>query len=498
MPVSGAANSSAGSSSSAPPSNASTSADSNASGAPHRQLPLPLPTPALKKKTIPTLAEYGVSATSAFMPTDPPPLLRLPAYFEPWELVLDDLTSLLLANRLRRRVLALPTLDTARLSTLREWQRAYLVLSFIGQGYVWGKNENAEEVLPANVAVPWCAVCFHLDLKPIISYASVELYNYKLLDPLDPPTLDNLAILHTFSGGTDEAWFYLISLAMEAAGAPAVPAIIDALNAVETGDLPRLRAALEIIEVAIEQLNEILPRMYEKNDGHIFFHRVRPYMNGWEKSDDLPNGVLYEGVTAVNGVPNGLPSTGELPQGTYGKYAGASAGQSPLIHVIDLAMGITHFPAKTMGGPPPTPSGTPITHQPQSPSGQDASFNFIHAMREYMPGPFRRFVYAIADSYSIRSFKAWLGEVDSTVDAFNRCVEGMRAFRDKHIQMVALYIVVQARKKMEVGYVGTPAGVKTERVNQALLARGTGGTNLMPFLKQTRDETTAARVGPSV
>jgi indoleamine 2,3-dioxygenase len=65
---------------------------------------------------------------------------------QPWELVLDDLQRLLLAGRLRERVRALPLLEVSHLKTLREWQRAYLVLSFIGQAYVWGKNEPAEEV----------------------------------------------------------------------------------------------------------------------------------------------------------------------------------------------------------------------------------------------------------------------------------------------------------------------------------------------------------------
>jgi hypothetical protein len=62
----------------------------------------------------------------------------------------------------------------------------------------------------------------------------------------------------------DEAWFYLISLAIEAAGAPAVPAIVDCLHAIERGDTNAMINALIIMASAIDEINKILPRMYEK------------------------------------------------------------------------------------------------------------------------------------------------------------------------------------------------------------------------------------------
>ncbi|KAJ3331871.1 hypothetical protein HDU76_002010, partial [Blyttiomyces sp. JEL0837] len=499
----------------------------------------------LVKKNIPAIEDYEIHPTRGFLPADPPPLRRLPECFEAWELVLDDLSRLLLANKLRERVHRLPPFDISRLSTLREWQRAYVVLTFIAQSYIWGKNEQPEEVVPAVLAVPWCQVCEHLDLRPIVSYAAVELYNFKLLDPSEPWDLSNLSILHTFSGGMDEAWFYLVSLAIESAGGLSVPAIVECLKAVESGDLAKLYRNLNVMAEGIDEINKILVRMYEKNDAHVFFNRVRPFFNGWEKCEDLPNGVLYESVQAsARGVPNGFPSQSPLPPGTYGKYAGGSAGQSSLLHVLDVALGINHHPTRThdlptpsnANVPPPTsptvafspsvqthsgvpPSVTlsPSLQEPASPKSR--SFNYIHEMRNYMPGAHRRFITAVAESYSIRGFVEYLqlqlqgdtadGSVDGydfelqdedremaqkVVDMFNRCVDGMKAFRDKHIQMVSVYIIIQARKRQEVGYVGTPTGVQTDRIQQALLARGTGGTNLIPFLKQSRDETSSARV----
>ncbi|KAJ3006558.1 UNVERIFIED_CONTAM: hypothetical protein HDU68_004008 [Siphonaria sp. JEL0065] len=430
-------------------------------------------------KKIPELKDHDIHPVTGFLPSDPLPLRRLPGtYYEPWELVLDDLQRLLLAGRLRERVRALPLLEVTHLKTLREWQRAYLVLSFLGQAYVWGKNEPAEEKVPKCVSIPWLQTCDKLDMKPIITYAGVELYNFKLLDPSEPWDLSNLCILHTFSCSMDEAWFFLVSIAIEAAGAPALPAIVKALHAIEEDDLKSLKEALTVVAEVTDKLKGILVRMYEKTDAHVFFNRVRPYMNGWEKSDDLPNGVLYEGVlSAKNGVPNGL----KTDIGVYGKYAGGSAGQSSLIHVLDAALDVVHAPMR----------------------GSDPSkaVNFIHEMRNYMPGPHRKFVYAVADSYSIREYVENLSPktegASDLVALFNKCVEGMKAFRNTHIQMVSVYIVSQANKRKDVGNAGIPAEVQTERLQNGLLARGTGGTNLIPFLKQSRDETVAAVIPSS-
>ncbi|TPX56426.1 hypothetical protein SpCBS45565_g08416 [Spizellomyces sp. 'palustris'] len=478
---------------------------------------------------IPALEDYDIHPLHGFLPADPPPLQRLPEYFEPWEKILDDLSPLLVAGALRKAVKQLPVLATDVLSTKREWQRAYLVLSFIGQGYVWGKNEDVVEVLPVALARPWYDVAQYLGLKPVITYAAVELYNYRLLDTNGPWDLSNFAVMNTFTG-PDEAWFYLISIATESAGAPALPAIVACLHAVVKQDLPALVANLKIIAEAVEDITKIMVRMYEKNDPHIFYHRVRPYLAGWEHSSELPDGLFYEGVLParetlkspsehcpIYGVKGVYVNKFNCPypvqdsvenlatafagikiEGTYRKYAGASAGQSSLIHSLDVALGILHHPTKSTKTSPPL---SPIDPHANGNSSK-RPINHIHEMRKYMPGPHREFIYALERAPSIRDFVNELVNTPSYDPAlsdevsrmYNRCVEGMRAFRDRHLQVVATYIVVQARKKKEVGHLDVPQASQSLRVQQSLQARGTGGTDLIPFLKQSRDETSEARV----
>jgi indoleamine 2,3-dioxygenase len=66
----------------------------------------------------------------------------------------------------------------------------------------------------------------------------------------------------------------------------------------------------------------------------------------------------------------------------------------------------------------------------------------------------------------------------SLSESYNLAVEAMKRFRDTHVKMVALYIVGPSRSdKAEVA-------ARTDGV-----LKGTGGSNLMSFLKGTRNDT---------
>ena len=56
----------------------------------------------MQKCVIPELAAFDIDPVRGFMPTTV--LRRLPQQFEPWEVILDDLSRLLLAAQLRNRV----------------------------------------------------------------------------------------------------------------------------------------------------------------------------------------------------------------------------------------------------------------------------------------------------------------------------------------------------------------------------------------------------------
>lgn len=111
------------------------------------------------------LDEYDISVKTGFLPASPP-LRRLPdPYFIPWEEMMDDFNGLLLAGKLREKVLKvgyittycigcnsnafiyqMPLLDHNKLKSVQEYRRAFLILCMVSHSYVWGKHETTSEV----------------------------------------------------------------------------------------------------------------------------------------------------------------------------------------------------------------------------------------------------------------------------------------------------------------------------------------------------------------
>ena len=88
-------------------------------------------------------------------------------------------------------------------------------------------------------------------------------------------------------------------------------------------------------------------------------------------------------------------------------------------------------------------------------------------------------------------------ETDSLLkEAYNAAVLTLSSFRDTHIQIVTRYIIMEARKSAPAENAGgrvnlATASSRVKGVEEATPSglHGTGGTSLIPFLKQTRDTT---------
>lgn len=107
-----------------------------------------------------------------------------------------------------------------------------------------------------------------------------------------------------------------------------------------------------------------------------------------------------------------------------------------------------------------------------------------------MPGPHRRFLENLTTRSNIRSFILSSGENSPERQAYNAAVNELKNFRDTHIQMVTRYIVLAARKSapaQDAGKVNLATVSMHVHDEQNHTLSGTGGTDLMPFLKQTRD-----------
>ncbi|KAI9701320.1 MAG: hypothetical protein M1820_006542 [Bogoriella megaspora] len=457
---------------------------------------------------IPHPSDYDVSPLHGFLPSGLP-LERIPdTYYNKWEAIVQNLQGLILSRRLRGVVDALPVLSTDYLQTEPEWRRAYSILGFIAHAYIWGGDSPSERV-PPSISIPFRSSCDHLELPTVATYAGLCLWNWKPLfddEPID--NLENLSTLQTFTGSIDESWFYLVSVAIEARGAPIIPLMLQAIAAVRRNDARMVTECLRSFAERLDELGSLLQRMYDSCDPHVFYHRIRPFLAGSKNMAEagLPHGVIFD------------DGTGE-PQ-DYVQFSGGSNAQSSIIQFFDLILGIEHGP---QGASQSSASG------PSSPPAP--SNNFIHDMRRYMPGRHARFLEHVSSVANIRPFVKSRSNDRALTTAFDACLAMLRAFRDIHIQMVSRYIIIKSRESRSMSRSGAPStsppsarhstsnssshhapalspesarrrkpsndqalssadeqdGPKAARRPKNL--RGTGGTALIPFLKQARDET---------
>ncbi|KAI7186899.1 indoleamine 2,3-dioxygenase subfamily [Hortaea werneckii] len=451
---------------------------------------------------IPKPEDYDVSPENGFLSAEPP-LQSLPnGYYQPWEHVVKNLQGLILSKRLRQVVDRMPILSTDQLEDEAQWRRAYSILAFIAHAYIWSGDKPMEWV-PPTVTLPFMKTCRHLQLPPVATYAGLVLWNWKPIfadEPVD--TLANLDMIDTFTGSLDEKWFYLISVAIEARGAPLIPLMLHTMEAVNRGDRAAVTDSLRSFAERLDELGAMLVRMYDNCDPHVFYHRLRPFLAGSKNMADagLPNGVVFD---------NGGP----INKQRYVQYSGGSNAQSSLIQFFDVALSVQHRPTGQKAEQSDQNAPKMSANKPPEPS-------FIHEMRKYMPGRHAQFLAAVEKVANIRNFVEENKWDRSLSIAFDACLAMLSAFRDKHIQIVSRYVIVKAgeanrkkekeaeekrREKHEAalarGEVDLPVSPKSaaghrgsnggkeggekERKN----LRGTGGTSLIPFLRQARDET---------
>lgn len=418
------------------------------------------------RTSIPRAEEYGISPSRGFLPAEDP-LEYLPdPLYSPWESLAGKLPSLIRTRKIRHAIKQLDVISTEHLHSLQELQRAYSLLSFIMNAYVWGGDQPAT-VVPPQISIPFKSLCIQLELPPVATYAGLVLWNFKLgSKQAGANVVENLSTLVTFTGLEDESWFYLVSVAIEAHGAPMIPILLQALNAAADGDVDCVVASLQASASCLEELSFLLSRMYERCNPHIFYHRLRRYFAG---SADVQRGY---------GQPNGVLLDDSTPVTQTASYRGASNAQSSLFHFIDIVLGVNH------------------TDQGLGVATNESRENFLHSMRAYMPGPHRRFLEHVAAATNLRNFVGARTSDQKLVAAFNGCVNAMFGLRRKHIQIVARYIILTGscgrnepqtqEKKMRRG----PSSALAENASR----RGTGGTMLIPFLKRAARETSDAAV----
>lgn len=429
--------------------------------------------------TVPRLEDYDISPETGFLPQELP-LIRLPQeYYQPWEVLLDNLPHLLMTQTVRKHIQKLPNLTTDQLSNVREYRRAYQCLSFLAHAYIWGTSSEPLDRLCAQIADPLVKVSNYLGLPPLATYAGLCMWNFKTIMPLKESetnpwwdNLDNLSTINTYTGSFDESWFYIVSVYFEKFGANVINTGIELFANCVHDEPEKLALNLQKLAELIDVLGSVVLKMEEMCDPHTFYFRIRPYLAGWLNMADAglhKDGVFYEGQTNMRF-----------------KLAGGSNAQSSLVQFIDSLLGIKHYSTGER------PLQKELRRNEQSSSAAPQS-SFMNDMQNYMPRKHREFLQVLEATSPIHEYvKANSEKHPGLIISYDGALAMMKLFRDKHIQIVTRYIVLQAKQSNKLGSSTTLRSGLARRKKEE---RGTGGTSLLPFLKQCRDETGDPAVG---
>ena len=214
-----------------------------------------------------------LSSARGLVPTNTFPE-RLPAYFDPWEEIIENLAVHYTSLRLRHVVDAMPVLraDNGKLDD-NCLVRACALLSMLSHAYWYVRSAPPAHGLPTQLRKPWETVQQRLR-RPIgvLHYIDLIVYNwqFKKKDGEDDFDLSNLDLLFPTVNNPSEQIFYLTQLEILAHCAPIVPAIVRAQEAIVQNELEALKAALYVVidclkKIVRKSLFNIDPNRYSKN-----------------------------------------------------------------------------------------------------------------------------------------------------------------------------------------------------------------------------------------
>ncbi|KZT02306.1 Indoleamine 2,3-dioxygenase [Laetiporus sulphureus 93-53] len=428
-------------------------------------------------------ADFDVDPKTGFFPRQPLP--RLPEQYQLWETALagasgavklgDDCSDGALAMRAegeswRSSIRTWPVISVSALNgDLRLLQRAHMVLASVMHFYVHSlPPADAPIIVPKALAIPLVEVSRQLRMAPVLTFADTVLWNWELVDPERPLSLDNMRYLNIFSGSDDERNFYLASAAVELKGVEMLEIFerfansncsTRSANDSDTYASATLSRDLTRLARIVNELTEIFKSIRETVDPDMFYWTVRPWWSGSTSKGPSHPGWVLEGV----------PDSHKLDLG------GASAGQSSVMHALDIFLDVDHKLQRSSRTPGP------------SPDNKRADRGFMERMRRYMPGLHREYL------AHVRPVREVVERLPTLREPYNAAIAALKKLRDVHIRIVAIYIVTRANGRSPFGPEHGAEGMS--RADKRGPARGTGGSEVSNLLKAGRDATQRTLLG---
>ena len=106
-----------------------------------------------------------------------------------------------------------------------------------------------------------------------------------------------------------------------------------------------------------------------------------------------------------------------------------------------------------------------------------------------MPGAHREFLVQVSKLPSLRQYVEAKSSDGELKTAYDDCLQKLRGWRGKHIATVSKYIVQPAREEQRAAVAAKIEVTGASETDQDWELQGTGGSALIPFLRQSRDDT---------
>ncbi|KIK08231.1 hypothetical protein K443DRAFT_672725 [Laccaria amethystina LaAM-08-1] len=431
-------------------------------------------------------AAFDVDSRTGFFPRQPLP--KLPHAFDIWEDALcnanghlslgEDESETALAKRSfgaqwREMIQSWPVLDTSVLhSNLRLSQRAHYVLAWLVNFYVHSipsSSDDSDPVhVPKSLALPLVQISRHLGCAPVLTFADTVLWNWELIHPDQPLSIDNMRFVNLFSGTEDEKSFYQSSAKAELRGVELLRIIDDyniLPNITDLTSISKVSRDLGRLVGIIDDISEIIQSIRPLCDPHVFYWDIRPWFEGSDAKGPGGPRWIYEGVDDSEKLD----------------LSGPSAGQSSVMHALDIFLDVDH---KLRQRRYPAPSS----------ENKRADHGFMERMRRYMPGKHREYLSSLAATP--RPIRQLAQSTPTLREPYDNAVLALKRLRDSHIRIACLYVVTMSRTEPGARG-GCPASAMIDRLRESRLSgrgpvRGTGGNELSLLLKAGRDATRRA------
>lgn len=391
----------------------------------------------------------------------------------------------------RAGIQSMPVLETIDLeASMPLMRRAHLVLTFLLHFYAHTFSDKPRPLpIPESISIPLLTISPKLGLPPILTYSDTVLYNFAstINAPVSTTNQPSRALV-TFTNTKSEEQFYVISAKCEIAGAEALKIMRQSLDELFLNDelaLRRLTIYLKRLAKQIDKIGDITLSMIQHIDPSEFYHLIRPWFKGGDSDGAQSAGWAFLGVANDQG-GTAAENMADIPASdgtTHGRlFSGPSAGQSSLIHAIDIFLTVDHSPSEKEGD-------------------NLNEHTFVKRMLQYMPLPHRSFLEHLANHpTTVRPVITHYAETHPRLAAaYDSALDALRRFREKHMRIVSIFIVQQARQPPpeRIRVLLGLEEQEIEAVGPVVIGelRGTGGSPLFQFLKRCRDNTTRAMIG---